>query len=96
MKSSNSADPCKRRLKVASLQSLSCLLTLKPQSLSTSSNSPVQYTRKCNDGKMCIHIDSLIMVYEHFGGSGGGIHILWGSASNHVHRDQTSLKSSQT
>ena len=31
----NNEDPCKRRLKVASHQSLSCLLTLKLQSLST-------------------------------------------------------------
>ena len=31
----NNVDSCKRRLKVASHQSLSCFLTLKPQSLST-------------------------------------------------------------
>ena len=41
------------------------------------------------------HIDSLI-VYEHFGGSGGGDPYIVGSASNYVDRDQTPPKSSQT
>ena len=37
--------------------------------------------------------DSLIIPYEHFGGSGGEmIHILWVSASNYVDRDQIPFK----
>ena len=64
VKSANSADPCKRRLKVASLRCLSCLLTLKPQSLSTKVLP--------DDDNLCIPHRQLKLVYEQFGGSGGG------------------------
>ena len=64
VKSANSADPCKKRLKVVSLWSLSCLLTLEPQSLSTKVLP--------NDDNICIPRRELKIVYEQFGGNGGG------------------------
>ena len=71
----NNVDPCKRRLKVVLHRSLSCLLTLKPQSLSTEVLPEwiiLQFKTIENVMQtICAsHIDSLI-VYEHFGGSGG-------------------------
>ena len=65
----NNVDPCKSGLKVAWHQSLSCLLTLKLQSLSTE-----ELPERFNTIEMIIrepHIDSLI-IYEHFDGSGRG------------------------
>ena len=77
----NNVDPCKRRLKVASHQSLSCLLTLKPKSFSTKVVVEwiiVQFNTIENViMTICVsHIDSLI-IYEHFGGSGGGRSKYW-------------------
>ena len=79
--SAKSADQWKRRLKVASIQRMSCLLTLKPQSLS-----PKVLP---DDDNICIPQRQLKIVYEQ-------IIKLWVSASNHINRDQTLQKSSQT
>ena len=58
MKSANSADPCKRGLKVVSLRSLS----------SGSLYLPMYYRMMTIYAS---HIDSLKIVYEQFDGSGG-------------------------
>ena len=61
----NNVDSCKTRLKVASIQSLSCLLTFKPQSLSTEVLPDQFNTIENVMMTICApHIDSLI-VYEH-------------------------------
>ena len=84
----SNVDPCKRRLKVASHLSLSCLLTLKPKSFSTEVLPEwiiVQFNTIENVMMIiCVsHIDSLI-VYEHLTDEEGEIQILEVLASKAV------------
>ena len=84
----NNVDPCKRRLKVASHLSLSCLLTLKPKSFSSEllpDRIIVQFNTIENVMTIiCVsHIDSL-KVYEHLPDEEGEIQILEVLASKAV------------